>query len=176
MSYRDDLDAAHHRAEALEQALELQQRGLARRRGVDWRALAPSLAANVTTGAFAALALTLGWGTFWAIGGFVLFAMSLFALFGLAHDDSPSGVIAVRSHLDVAGRPVQLVAAVRVVKTVFEGVPPPFNGKSPAEIAESVTAILEPVVRALDPGEDPTPAANKALASVGMEIVSIWAG
>lgn len=125
--FRDDHDAAVHRADALERRLAVVERDrdalvVGRRRGRDWRASVPAIACATLATGFTAVGLTLGWSAWWAGGGFVLMVISLLGVVGAGGNDLPQGAVPVRATIeglaadagDGASCAVGLTAIVRV--------------------------------------------------------------
>jgi len=162
MPFRDDHDAAIQRADALERELDVLERehtalASGRRKPVDWRQLAPVLAGTAVTTTFTALALTLGWGTWWAAGGALMVLLSLLALVGSSGADMPQGAVPVRASFEVAGpdgaRPVVITAVVRLPTSIDEAATvttaqASFTGQTLTQVAAVAAVAIETAVRA----------------------------
>lgn len=198
MSYRDDEQAAHHRRDALERevvALERRQReALAPKKRVDWSSVVPTSIGGVLTGSFTVLAIVLGWGTGWAIAGFIATSIVVLGLMGSSGTGLPTGAVAVR--LDVDAPCADGRAAVRVLATVrlmttgdgAKRATESFAERTRQDVADGAGAILEGVVRerlraataaelvGLQLSQQVAEHASTTLGRAGLELVSLWAG
>ncbi len=198
MSYRDDDEAAHHRRDALERevlALERRQHGaLTPRRRVDWSSVIPVSIGATVSATFTALAITLAWGTGWAIAGFAVTSIVLLALIGSGDSGLPHGAIAVRLDFEapcVDGRvATRLLATVRLgtegelAKTARQT----FPDRPRAEVAETAASILEGVVREQLAARRQEELADRrfveltdgpargALTRAGLVLIALWVG
>lgn len=199
MTYRDDLDAAHTRSEALARqvdALARENRDLARGapRGVNWRDVVPFALGLVATGAFTAIGLAIGFGLGWVIGGFLLFVLFLFGLIGSVGPPLPVGAVPVRLDLDLPCGDGEVAARVLVVAHVAEQGPTAeaarrgFAGRTVGEVADVAAALLEGLLRdrfaalSVDEarrtcfGAALEPAIREHLAAHGLALDHVWIG
>jgi hypothetical protein len=177
VTYRDDHEAARHRADALERELAIarrDQRALDRGRpgGFDWNAVVGPFLGAGSSGAFTVLALWFGWSVWWAVAGFAVFAITVVALLaGGGSRPHPLGAVPVR--IETGGR--ILLALVRMHtgdhKTRALEL---YAGHSLDEVSAAAAIVLEPIAIEGKEGEIATAVARERLAAVGLELEHLW--
>jgi hypothetical protein len=189
MSYRDDLDAAQHRSEALQRqvtALERTNRELARgRRRFELRDVVPPLLVTLLSGTMTGLALTLGWGTVWAGLGGLMTILGLLSIMGASSPGMPQGAVPLRAGV-AAPRPLVAigVATIATEGDAGDAAAAAFDDHELAQVAAVAAALLETALRdgaATAPDDDAlrervTALARERLAGVGLVLQALSVG